>query len=268
MTGPSRCYSKITQPRVPLVQLLLPLLFAVQLLLPWLQPFAMAAPHQNTCRAAVPGPEQFTTDPDFEAAVAYLAAPLPHRVGERPSTQACLPHAQMSDQSSDGVMEALLEGARQLTEPKAVADRSTVSMPSTFPAFHLKSKEIPEEATMTPGGPTRGREFAHIHTLYKEDSNPDVISAKARGVPWQGYQGGGQGSMHLCLTLKDAASVVAGGWGETHLLAGMEMGGGMRVARGTLLVYAPRSMDEVQTVLLILQASLDFASSLSASTDA
>ena len=119
---------------------------------------------------------------------------------------------------------------------------------------------------MTPGGPTQA-EFAHIHTLYEEDSHPDVISAKAR-APWQGYQGGGQGSMHLCLTLKDAASVAASGWGEAHLLAGMEMGGGMRVARGTMLVYAPRSMDEVKTVLLILQASLDFASSMSASTDA
>ena len=121
---------------------------------------------------------------------------------------------------------------------------------------------------MTPGGPTQGREFAHIHTLYKEDSHPDVISAKARGTPWQGYQGGGQGSMHLCLTLKDAASVAASGWGEAHLLAGMEMGGGVRVARGTMLVYAPRSMDEVKTVLLILQASLEFASSMSAPTDA
>jgi hypothetical protein len=84
-------------------------------------------------------------------------------------------------------MEALLDGARQLTQPKATADRSSVSMPSTFPAFHLKNKQIPEEATMTPGGPTRGREFAHIHTLYKEDSSSDVISAKFRGVPWQGY---------------------------------------------------------------------------------
>ena len=47
-----------------------------------------------------------------------------------------------------------------------------------------------------------------------------------------------------------------------------EMGGGMRVARGTMLVYAPRSMDDVKTVLLILQASLHFASSMFASTDA
>ena len=98
---------------------------------------------------------------------------------------------------------------------------------------------------MTPGGPDRGREFAHIHTAYKEDSHPDVISAKAKGVPWQGYQGGGQGSMHLCLTLKDAASVVESGWGETHLLAGMEMGGGTRVARGTMLVYA-QSVDSAR----------------------
>ena len=111
---------KITRvSRVP-VRLLSPLLFLLlQLLTGGWQPgspagFAMAAPHQGTCRAAVPGPEQFTTDPDFDSAVAYLTAPLPHRVGERPSTQACLPHAQMSDQSPDDVMEELLQGARQL----------------------------------------------------------------------------------------------------------------------------------------------------------
>ena len=227
----------------------------------------MAAMQQGgTCRAAVPGPDQFSSEPDFEASTAYLSAEeLPVRSGAKPSTQSCLPHAQMTEQSPDDVMAALLEGAKHLTEAKALAGRSTVSMPSTFPAFHLRPSRgsMPDEASMTPGGPSRGREFAHIHTLYKDDEHADVISAKASGVPWQGYQGGGQGSLHLCLSLKDAAEVVRTGWGEPHLLAGKEMGGGQRLARGVLLVYAPRTMGEVHTVLQILKASLDFADSMS-----
>jgi len=114
---------------------------------------------------------------------------------------------------------------------------------------------------MTPGGTRSGREFAHIHTEYKDDEHADVVVAKRRGEPWQAYQGGGQGSMHLCVSLRDAAEVVRSGWGEPHLLAGAQMGGGARLARGTLLLYAPRDETEVGVVLRVLQASLLYAQS-------
>ena len=51
------------------------------------------------------------------------------------------------------------------------------------------------------------------------------------------------------------------GWGEPHLLAGAQMGGGARLARGTLLLYAPRDETEVGVVLRVLQASLLYAQS-------
>ena len=63
---------------------------------------------------------------------------------------------------------------------------------------------MPFEASMTPGGPSKGREFAHIHTKYFPESNHK-------------NQGGGQGSMHVCLSLKDAANVIDTRWGERHL---------------------------------------------------
>ena len=66
--------------------------------------------------------------------------------------------------------------------------------------------------------------------------------------------------MHMCLSLKDAATVVSSGWGEPHILAGTDMGG-MMLARGLVLVYAPRTPEEVDVVLNILQASLAFATS-------
>ena len=72
---------------------------------------------------------------------------------------------------------------------------------------------------------------------------------------------GGQGSMHMCLSLKDAATVISLGWGEPHVLAGTDMGG-MKLSRGLLLVYAPRTNEEIDTVLQILKASLAFAKSI------
>ena len=38
--------------------------------------------------------------------------------------------------------------------------------------------------------------------------------------------------------------------------------GGMKLSRGLLLVYAPRTNEEIDTVLQILKASLAFAKSI------
>ena len=69
--------------------------------------------------------------------------------------------------------------------------------------------------------------------------------------------------MHMCLSLRDAAAVLDAGWGELHLLAGKTMGPGARVPRGLVLVYAPRTAEEVSTVVRILGASHAFARSAS-----
>ena len=175
----------------------------------------------------------------------------------------CLPHAQMEQQSPDDVFNSMKAQATEMLSPfMVVAGATTVSMPSTYPAFHLcEPCEMPEEACMTPGGPSCGREFAHIHTLYRPDDDPFVVRKREQGARWQSYQGGGQGSLHMCLTLRDAAAVLSSGWGEPHLLAGQEMAPGMCVPRGLVLVYAPRNLDEVSTVIGILKASLQFARS-------
>jgi hypothetical protein len=109
---------------------------------------------------------------------------------------------------------------------------------------------------MTPGGPTRGTEFAHVHTHYFPDDSDFARSNKERR--FQEWQGGGQGSMHLCLTLKDAAVVLEKGWAERHLLAGDDSIG-FSVPRGLVLVYAPRNQDEANVCLRILRAALLFA---------
>jgi hypothetical protein len=165
----------------------------------------------------------------------------------------------MTQQSPDEVFEEFKTKALELLGNSVTIGRSTVSMPSTFPAFHLKCDVgclMPHEACMTPGGPTRGTEFAHVHTHYFPDDSDFARSNKERR--FQEWQGGGQGSMHLCLTLKDAAVVLEKGWAERHLLAGDDSIG-FSVPRGLVLVYAPRNQDEANVCLRILRAALLFA---------
>ena len=189
---------------------------------------------------------------------------IPQRAGSRPQCEECLPHAQMTQQSPDDIFASFKQEALKLMATNngkntgsVRVGRSTVSMPSTYPAFHWDSKTtMPVEACMTPGGPACGCEFAHIHTKYFPADSDFAISKSSQR--WQSWQGGGQGSMHLCLSLKDAALVLEKGWGERHLLSG-NSDIGFSVPNGLVLIYSPRDAEEIQVCLNILKASLSFA---------
>ena len=97
----------------------------------------------------------------------------------------------------------------------------------------------------TPGRPQdKNLTLLQLHALrslkpyaaYIPDDHPVAVAARRQRAPWQAYQGGGQGSMHLCLTLRDAAAALDAGWGELHLLAGQQMGPGMSAPRGLVLI--------------------------------
>lgn len=62
------------------------------------------------------------------------------------------------------------------------------------------------------------------------------------------------GSMHLCLHPADAKVVLERGWGERHPLA---QGGWMRrfVPKEFVMVYAPRSEEDITTVVEIVSAA-------------
>lgn len=75
-----------------------------------------------------------------------------------------------------------------------------------------------------------GREFAHIH------APPN-----------------GAGSLHLRLAEEQAAEVVDTGWGEQHPFA---VDGTMP---GFVLVYAPRSENDLKVVKTIIEASFAYA---------
>ncbi|CAD7952382.1 unnamed protein product [Amoebophrya sp. A120] len=197
--------------------------------------------------------------------------PAPRR-GARPQTGTCLPHCQMTEESSEAIFKEFVERATEMLQgnDKDALDYCVevgptgISVPSTFPAFHWNSR------TMRPAGKdggmntmnTRncfmvGTEFAHIHAKYfeKDPLRSAKQDTRERDRPWQVWQGGGLGSMHLTLDLQDAEELNRLGWTEFHLLAAQKHPG---VPAGLVLVYAPRNEEEIEVCLKILQASLDF----------
>ena len=106
-------------------------------------------------------PATLKSQPDYEASRAYLTALTP-REGKRPRTESCLPHAQMEAESPDDVFAALTAAASASLGDGVVQGPTTVSVPSTWPAYHLCKPcgaTMPREACMTPGGPACGLEL-------------------------------------------------------------------------------------------------------------
>lgn len=197
-------------------------------------------------------PSPIKADKDYRLSTSFLTSALTIREGPRPKCGSELPHFQFTDQSPDDVFEVLKTRATAQLGDGVSVGHSTASLASTYPSYFLCGHcAMPQEASMTPGGPKKGREFAHIHTKYYPEGNKN--------------QGGGQGSMHVCLSLRDAATVLGAHWGERHLKAGEEFNKkwmpGVTLPRGLIMVYAPRNEKEVDTVLTILQASYDYANS-------
>ena len=106
-------------------------------------------------------PATLRSQPDFEASPTFLTSALPPRAGQRPRTESCLPHAQMEAESPDDVFAALTAAASASLGKDVVQGPTTVSVPSTWPAYHLCKPcgaAMPREACMTPGGPACGLE--------------------------------------------------------------------------------------------------------------
>jgi hypothetical protein len=120
--------------------------------------------------------------PDFKSSPSFLNMDLvPDRTGKRPQTMTCLPHAQMTEQSPDDVFALLLQRANDLVGGSVTIGHSMVSMPSSYPAYHLLESfgEMPRGSIMVPG--SDAREFAHFHATFLPDTDPLVVAKKKRG---------------------------------------------------------------------------------------
>ncbi|NYG07281.1 phospholipase/carboxylesterase [Phycicoccus badiiscoriae] len=147
---------------------------------------------------------------------------LPHREGTSPQVHWDIPQQQQSQNAPETLQEKLFERVSALAGVQGGPSR--ISVPGAR-AFTLPDGTGPDESYLVPGV----REFAHLHPAY-------------------------DGSLHLALPAAYAADLVAHGWGVPHPWAGT------RLAAGFVMLFGPRTEDELETVSAIVTAAHAFAS--------
>ncbi|MEM9335601.1 MAG: luciferase family protein [Pseudomonadota bacterium] len=150
------------------------------------------------------------------------ALKLERRNGSKPDTTSSLPHMQLTQHGPDEIVEQLHAWAFSLTGVRNEA--SGISVPGARALVMHEAIECNHAAFMV------GREFAHIHP------HPD------------------SGSMHVVVPPEDASEIVEKGWGEDHYLV---TAGSW--PHGLVMIFSPRTREELETVKTILKRSYDFA---------
>jgi hypothetical protein len=147
------------------------------------------------------------------------ALQLPNRVGPKPETGPTIPHLQHSDISPPEIRDQLRDWARTAFEATTFG-RSGVSVPSSEAYFLDPALVADVELMPPPGSP----EWVHLHA---------------------------DGSVHVCLSDADEAEVLDRKWGEPHPLRDR----GVR----EILVYAPRTIEEIGILETVFEASYRYA---------
>ncbi|WPH03411.1 Hypothetical protein R9X50_00629100 [Acrodontium crateriforme] len=80
-----------------------------------------------------------------------------------------------------------------------------------------------------------------------------LVSKSAREI---GHIHASDLSAHVMLSLEDSRQVIEKGWGERHGLSGTK-----RLSLSYLMLYSPRSVEEVEILINILQAGIDYVAS-------
>lgn len=150
-----------------------------------------------------------------------IALQLPDRVGAKPETGPTIPHLQHSDISPPEIRDQLRDWARTAFKDTTYG-QSGVSV-SSSEAYFLDPALVADVQLMPPPGSS---EWVHLHA---------------------------DGSIHVCLSNTDEAEVLDKNWGEPHPLRDR----GVR----EILVYAPRTIDEVQILKTVFEASYRYATS-------
>jgi phospholipase/carboxylesterase len=128
-----------------------------------------------------------------------------------------IPQEQRSQNSPHAVQEQLF--ARIVALPGVTSRQSAISVPGAR-GFMVETTAGPLDAFLVP----RAGEFAHLHPEH-------------------------DGSLHLALPPDHVRDVVEKGWGVAHPLAGI------RLARGMVMVYGPRTAAELEVVTGIVTTS-------------
>ena len=149
---------------------------------------------------------------------------LPLRKGPRPLVAKwAVPQRQTTQNPDDEQRKAL-----QAVFDKAVADNPLVDwLPSHFEK-HILAVTISTPNHLDPVGGSSLGEVAHIHDA--------------------------DGSLHMILSPTDATAAIQACWAQFHGLSGLDHG----LPLTYVMVYGPRSDDEVEVIGRLLQSSLAF----------
>jgi len=144
--------------------------------------------------------------------------PIPKRSGPRPLTNKAMPHSQIGVQPVPAVNAELYRRAFSL--PNVTNQPTVISVPGA------RALWLDERLPLAhPEAIAAGREFAHIH--------PD-------------------GSLHASLSPERARQAIEAGWAEPHPMA-LIMGN-----EGLLMLYTPRTMDELDVIFQLIVDSYNF----------
>ena len=147
---------------------------------------------------------------------------LPARTGARPDVSWTIPQEQRSDNAPRPLQERLFA---EISSLAGVSTRqSAISVPGARGLMLDRGNDAPLDAFLVPPA----GEFAHLHPSH-------------------------DGSLHLALPPALAADAVAKGWAVAHPLAGI------RLARGMVMIYGPRTEAELATVAGIVKTSHAYA---------
>ena len=145
---------------------------------------------------------------------------LPERAGPRPATIPCAPHSQTNQipENSRQLSAILLERIAALD--LVYTARSMRAPPGTVGLFVEQGAACSNRDCFL-----MGEEFAHVHV---DDD----------------------GSLHAILPEPARTIAIEAGWAEPHPLAGQPT-----VSPFTVMLYAPRDLDELETVVRLVAVS-------------
>jgi hypothetical protein len=170
--------------------------------------------------------------PHFRPQKGYLNDDsIPQRKGERPLVEGIAPQRQQTQKSNAAVYQNLVDRIHALAEdPRNRLEERTS-------CFEKYSSGL---FTKVPITRTKDGEICHAHPS--------------------------DGSMHLSLHPSDAKVALENGWGQRHPLA---RGGWCRrfVPKEFTLIYAPRTVEEVEILMQIVAASIWWVSGIDVNGD-
>ncbi|KKK11910.1 hypothetical protein ARAM_002297 [Aspergillus rambellii] len=161
---------------------------------------------------------------------------LPKRNGERPTMGSfAVPHRQVNQIPSQEVKNKLEEKYQAfLVRNSHLVDRVPSILERHTDAAHV-SKNIP----LTSAAEDMHREICHLH-------------------------GTSDYSVHVTLAPADCKRVIESGWGQRFTLAGsslfkyLGLASGPKIPFEYMLIYAPRSDEEIEVVMQIIKASVGY----------